>query len=597
MLCVAVTISLAAPAWGQYSGFYEPAPLSAPAAPPATPVPTPQPTSRLSLTAQAPGTGSFPLTVALGATVSIRVDVAAIGPAPQTITLAAMPLDDRVGVLMPSRATLSGAGQWTTSLRVGQTEGVYQLLFVAQDPSGVAGASSAIATVRVSADNPVLIAGGSTLEPVSESVELRSRNRSWRNAVTLRKTTNPIWLNDVGNGLLNDPQYRAAVAEAVELDRKRIALLGTWPEQETFQSYAKLEPIMSRYWADGGITLAAATANEAGNVFLAWRRGAGVTVTMNESVARSLGMGAKVVKTGSVLNAVGGAMIMLDFWANMGNAETPVEAREAWYKAGYSSLDLYLSNVVAATFGAAAALPGMFTSYLLTNSYDTLIGGHKQCWFKKMVDVAAAEDFLGTDLADVRAVDKVMAAMRSPKGLRGTLLDWWETEASTWAGWMGGCGNWDLAEARGYPEAFVDRLMRSSEVTVSGTTYRPWAFYYSVSRKLVRERERAIALDTAAGLRDLEGAYLTQLHDTRYECSLRLEAGAGSGVPIPGALIVPREWDAQHGWRTDGSGAATARLRGDDLSPAGTLLMRVQVPGRGSWLFQVPASVLVEVGP
>ena len=76
--------------------------------------------------------------------------------------------------------------------------------------------------------------------------------------------------------------------------------------------------------------------------------------------------------------------------------------------------------------------------------------------------------------------------------------DWWAGEAPTWAGKMGGCGNWDLAEARGYREAFVDRLMRTAEVEVNGRRYHPWSFYYSVSRQLVLERRRELAREIAS---------------------------------------------------------------------------------------------------
>ncbi len=607
VLCAAgAVLLLAAPAGAQYGGFYEEPeqPARAPRAE-ATPAPSPTPTPhrlsqlsmRLSVLAESGGGSSarVPM-VAPGGTVGLRVSVRCTGPRPERVVLTAMALDPGAGVLQPSRGSVPGTGTWTTRFRAARgLEDAATLLFVARDPSGDAASISRLFTLRVASLDPVMVVGGRILHPVRDSAKLASDHRSWRSSISLRTFINSHWVEDVASELLSDPEMQRIIHGAVRLDRRRIGSSGRWPETSSFRSYATLEGLMSRYWADGGLSLSAATANEAGNVFLAWRRGGGVTVTLSEEVAASVGGASRVVKTGNVLNAVGAAMILLDFWNNIGSAETPVEAREAWNKAGYGSVDLYLANVLGDTFGAAAALPGMFASYLLNTSYDTLIGGHKRCWFKQMVRVAAAEDLLGEDIHDTRAVERVKAAMLSRRGLKGTLSDWWLREGPNWDGWMGGCGSWNLSEARGYREAFADRLMKTAEVEVDGVRYHPWSFYYSVSRMVIRERERARALEMARNLLDLEAAYLQRLHETRLTGEARLLSGGGSGPPLVGAWVAPRAWRLEDGWRSGEDGSLTLRPRGDDLSPRNTLLLAVRMPDGRSFQFLVPRELLREV--
>ena len=598
----AVLLGLAVPAGAQYGGFYNeeefpPNPSPPPSA--VTPTPTAKPSGALALSVTYRKRGlsprPFPATVPPGGMLAVEIRVMYEGTPPAVVRVAAMPLDDGVGVLMPSRGTLAGAGTWTTTLRVGSRPGSYPLLFVAQDAAGDLKAASALATVQVLSGTPALRVEGILVQPARDTVHRRSRNRSWRESVALRTMINPGWVREVAAGLVGDRSYEKAIAKAVAIDREKISMTGQWPKRESFRSYAKLESIMSKYWANGGITLAAATANQVGNVLVIWRRTPGLTITMNKSVARSLGTRASSIKVGNVQNGIGFAMILLDFWNNMSSAQTPVEAREAWYKAGYSSLDLYLADVVGNTFGAAAALPGMFTSYILMSSYDSLIGGYKQCWFKKMAEEAAAEDYLAEDTGDTLAVNKVLRAMESPRGLKGTLMDWWAGEAPNWGGWMGGCGNWDLAEARGYRKAFVDRLMRTNEVEIRGKRYHPWSFYYSVSRMLVRKREKKHALKAAAELRQLEGAYLTMLHDRVYRGTFRVVQADDPEVPIQHATISPVDWLHFAGWKSGEKGNFTAKVRGDDFSPLGTILVSVAAPQGQPRLFVLTRDVFQEV--
>ncbi len=601
-----IVLVLASPARAQYGGFYEDLELPgeaprATAAPTPKPTATPTPISQLSMSVSFPNERTGPSSarvpmVAPGGSMSLTVTVGCTGPRPARVTVAGMVLDQGAGVLASSRGSLPGTGSWTTVLRASRTvTDSVTLLFVAQDPSGKAATISRLFTLQVASLEPVMVIGDRVLRPVADSVELAADHRSWRSAISLRTFINSHWVEDVASKLLSDPRMHQTIREAVRLDRQRIGASGKWPEKSSFRSYANLEGVMSRYWADGGLSLSAATANEAGNVFLAWRRSGGVTVTLSQEVAASVGSGSRVVKTGNVLNAVSAAMILLDFWNNISSAETPVEAREAWFKAGYGSADLYLANVVGETFGAAAALPGMFVSYLLNNSYDTLIGGHKRCWFKQMVRVAAAEDLLGESIHDRQAVARVKAAMLSPRGLKGTLADWWLREGPNWDGWMGGCGSWNLSEARGYREAFADRLMKTAEVEVDGVKYQPWSFYYSVSRMVVREREHAKALEMARNLLDLEAAYLQRLHDTRLVGQARLVSGGGSGLPLAGARVAPRAWRLGDGWRSGEDGSLTLRLRGDNLSARNTLLLTVRTRDGGSYQFVVPGDLLTEV--
>lgn len=600
-----VVLTPAVRAAAQYGGFYEDYEQSVPAPRPTArptprPAPTTQPRSHLSIRVIPamdvdPDSARVPMVIP-GGTLGIQVDVRCSGPRPRRVDLFAIPLDAGAGVLAPSRGSVPGTGTWITRFRASKDLAKEcTLLVVAQDPAGKAPAVSRLFTIQLSTLNPVMVIGDRVLSPVRDSLELTATHRSWRAAISLRTFIKSHWVEDVASELLSDPEMHRIIREAVRLDRERIGASGKWPEKSSFRSYANMESLMSRYWADGGLSLSAATANEAGNVFLAWRRGGGVTVTLSEEVAASVGGASRVVKTGNVLNAVGAAMILLDFWNNITTAETPVEAKEAWYKAGYGSVDLYLANVIGDTFGAAAALPGMFVSYFLNTSYDTLIGGHKRCWFKQMVRVAAAEDLLGESIHDELVANRVKTAMLSPRGLKGTLTDWWLREGPNWDGWMGGCGSWNLSEARGYREAFADRLMRTAEVEVDGVRYHPWSFYYSVSRMVVREKERAKALEMARNLRDLEAAYLQRLHDTRLMARARLISGGGSGPPLLGARVAPKAWRLEDGWRSAQDGSVTLRVRGDDLSPRKTLLLTVQAPDGVSYLFLVPAEALGEV--
>ena len=579
--------------FGQYQSFMEDYEgYSVEPSPEPEPTPTPRRGGALTLSVRVPPGPFEP-----GASIVLEAAVGATGAVPRHVSVAAMALDDRAGIVAPSRGTLPGTGTWRTRFRAGEIPGSWQILVVAQDRDGDLAAASSIVTVTIGAKDPVVVAGGRVLHPMPDTTELRSRNRSWKSELMFRRmfTRDPV--GELAEKLESRPDYRELISDAVALDKRQIAMTGKWPDKERFRSHARLESIMSRYWADAGITISAATANEVGNVFLAWHRTGGAAVTLSEDVARSLGTGAKVIKVGNVLNGVGAAMIVLDFWNNMTSAETPVEAREAWYKAGYASLDLYLANAVGDLFGPAAALPGMFTSYILTNAYDTLIGGYKSCWFKKMVEQAVAENWLGDGPGDVQAVQQVMAAMQSPQGLKGTLMAWWENEAPTWAAWMGGCGNWDLAEARGYREAFVDRLMRTAEVEVNGRRYHPWAFYYGVSMQLVREARHRKALEIARQLLDLEAAYIETLYETRVDGAFTVRLGSADGPPLPGAAVAPAEWRFSEGWMTGPDGTVSVHLRETDLSPWGTLLLMVRPPNGPVRYYVVPPSAFRAVTP
>jgi len=441
------------------------------------------------------------------------------------------------------------------------------------------------------------MADGIPIRAVADSPEIRALNRSWWAALTLRAWTSPNWFNNICEDLYRDRGFLQAVSSAVRIDRDRLNITHKMPPMEAFRSYATMEPIMSKYWADTGITLSAVTANEIGNVMLDWRSSPGLIIETTDDVTRILKIRTPTIKIGNVLNGVGAAMILLDFWSNMSLAESPAEAREAWHKAGYGSLDLYLSNVVANTFGAAAALPGMFTSYVLMNSYTTLIGGHKTCWFNKMVAQAVDAGYLSDDIKDSRAVNQVMAAMQSRKGLKGTLNDWWALEAPTWSGMMGGgCGNWNLAEARGYREAFVDRIMRTAEVEVNGKKYHPWSFYYSVSRMLAIEKQKELARDIANRLRDIEGAYVSTLQKKRYRGRFRVVSADSPDTPINTALTRPLEWDGAAWWQTDEDGFVDVQVNGHHFSPNGDILLRVKIADR-LYAFVVPRSAFMEVTP
>ncbi len=596
LLFVAVLLLPAVSGFAQYGMYVEP-PRPEPAVRPPVQEPTPTPTpavGRLAIDVRMPD-GAV---VAPGERLRLEVRVSASGVTPKQVSVVGMTLDDRAGDVSPAVDFLSGPGLWRTYFHAGEVPGSWQLLFIARDPDGRAKPATAVVTVHVSSTEPVLVtASGRVIHAMPDTKELHLRNNSWRNRVWLRGFMARDRVGRLARRLETDREYKELVADAVRLDRRHIALTGHWPPKNEFRSHAHLESLMSRYWADSGITISAATANELGNVLIAWKRGSTPVVTLSEDLARSLGVGTRVIKVGNVFNEVGAAMILFDFWNNMTSAETPAEAREAWYKAGYASLDLYLANVVADTFGAATALPQMFVSYILTNSYDTLIGGYKKCWFKKMVEVAAAEDWLGDGPGDTRAVDKVKAAMKGPGGLKGALMKWWADEAYNWAGWMGGCGNWDLAEARGYREAFVDRLMRTAEVEAGGRVYHPWSFYYTVSMMLVRDAQHERALEIARGLIELDAAWMERLREIRVEGRFTVRRGDASGPPVRGAAVAPDEWHLDEGWTTGDAGTVTVRLRKFDLSPWDTLLLAVKVPEGKVYYFVVPPDAMVEVAP
>lgn len=162
---------------------------------------------------------------------------------------------------------------------------------------------------------------------------------------------------------------------------------------------------------------------------------------------------------------------------------------------------------------------------------------------------------------------------------------------------MGGCGNWDLAEARGYREAFVDRLMRTSQVEVNGKVYHPWSFYYSVSQMIVRERRREMARETAAKLRDLEAAYLSQLQQKQFQGTARVVNADLPSLGIKDALAKPTGWDDSPPWRSGTDGQLQFAVGGYDLSPAATLLLTIKAPGSPPRMFAIPRHLLKEVTP
>ncbi len=592
-------------------GGIESEPVAVPPTPAATPTPSHPPV--LPATPTPPPAGSIalevrwaaargrprpsPATVPAGTAVDLLVRADCTRDTSATLNLAAMALDAELGRTEPAHALVTCGGTWRLRFQAGSGTGRTAVLVAARDPRGRLRPASALVDVAVVPAEPVLAASDSDYLAEPYPDRIRSRTRSWRAAVELRRFIYPGrgWVAEVARSLTESPDMREALTEAVELDRGRLAATGHWPEASRFRSYARLEKLMSQYWAEGGLALAAGTANEIGNVFLTWHRSPGLTVTLSEEVARTVGSrGGHVIKVGRVLNGVGFTMILLDFWNAAASAETPVEAREAWLRAGYSSLDLYLSNVVADTFGAAAALPGMFVSFVLTNAYDTLISGHKECWWRRLVRQAVAEHYLGTGIHDRVAVDRVLRAMRSPRGLRGTLIDWWRAEGPNWAGKLGGgCGSWDLAEARGYTQALVDRLLHSRTVEVDGRTYSPTAFYWAVSRELVRERRNELARQVARGLLRLEAAYLETLHQRRYRARFQLVGAGAERTPIPGARVRPVDRD--DGVRTtDEAGWVTLELAGDEFSPSGEVALLVRTEWR-RWVFVLPRNAFREV--
>lgn len=581
-------------------GAPDPTPTPTPQPTP-TPTPTPAPEGRISLAlTYIDSEGNqleFPASVSPGETITVRLDLKTLGNGPGSFRLSALALDERLGRPSPSRGSLSGAGVWSVTLQVGDEPGKFPLLFFAQDSSRTYRPESIIGTVEVGSPEPLLMAGDIPTHAVADSRELRSRHRSWWGALVMRNWTNPNWFANLADDLYRNRDLLNTVASAVRIDRDRLNITHEMPPKEAFRSYAKTEQVMSKYWAETGITLSAATANEIGNVMLSWRSSPGVSIGVSDDVLRVMKMSTPVIKVGNVINGVGAAMILLDFWSNMTLAETPAEARDAWNRAGYASLDLYLQNLVANTFGAAAALPGMFASYVLMDSYNTLIGGHKTCWFNKMVEQAVDAHYLGEGITDTRAVDKVMQAMRSRRGLERTLNDWWALESETWAGMMaGGCGNWDLNEAMGYRKAFVDRIMRSAEVEVDGKKYYPWSFYYSVSRKLALEKQKELAREIAEGLREIEAAYVSSLQKRQFSGTFRLVSANSPDVPLENTQVQPLEWEAGPWWQTDQEGHFTAQVNGHHFSPNGDILLVVQGDEQ-LYLFVVSRSAFVEVTP
>ncbi len=554
------------------------------------PTPTPYPRGSLALSVQ-----PSPATVGPDETLELVVTMTAFGFVPGEYTIAALELEPRLGSVRPSRTSMSAGGTWTVRLHAGEFPGTYPLLFVAQDVLGNHSSASAMVSIEIT-DELIVQSNAGSFFAQADTAELRLRHKSWIEKVRFRTLSNPRWLQFLAEDIYRDSNWQAEIASATRIDRQRLNISHTLPQPEGTKSYLDIEPIMSRYWADGGMSLSMATANRIGDVFAVWRSSQGLVVTTSAEVAGALRVTTPGIKIGNVLNGVGATMILLDFWANMSNAETPVEAREAWYKAGYSSLDLTLANIVGNTFGSTAALPGMMVSYILTNAYDTLIGGHKSCWFKRMIRQAVDADLLSESIHDTRAVENVKEAMKSPRGLKGTLMDWWGREAPTWAGMMGGCGNWELAEARGYREAFVDRIMRTTEVEVDGKIYHPWSFYYSVSRMLVLDRRREMARDAAENLRKVEAAYISSLAQKRYRGGFRIVSGRTAPLPMANVLVRPLELDDRSSVRTDSEGWFTLEVRGHNFSPDGDILVAV-TSAEKDFVFVLPQTAFAEVTP
>ncbi|MCD4749898.1 MAG: hypothetical protein K8R59_11040 [Thermoanaerobaculales bacterium] len=608
-LVLAIILIGAVPAvaqYGPYSGMYlDERPESGSSEGPSTnPTPTPQPVGHLSLSVTYSSNSSaprhFPAAMEPAAELVITVTLNASGTLPGQYTLSVLALKEGVGNLSPTRGSLSDSGTWTVHLHAGANAGIYPLLFVAQDTMDNHHSDSTMVRVEILTGDPLLVAGGHRIRPSADSAELRSRHKSWWDQIKMRNLTNPNWFEFLCEDLYKSRAWQQTIAQAVKIDRDRLNITKTMAPIENFKSYTDIQPIMSRYWADTGITVSMVTANRIGDVFAVWRTNTGMVVTTSESVAGTMKLTTPGIKVGNVLNTVGGIMILLDFWSNMSAAESPAESREAWYKAGYASMDLYLATIIGNTFGSTVALPGMWVSYILTNSYDTLIGGHKRCWFKKMVVQALDADLLSEDIHDTLAVNNVKAAMTSSKGLKGTLMDWWAKEAPLWDGKMGGCGSWNLAEARGYRNAFVDRIMRTTEVEIDGKRYHPWSFYYSVSRMLVLDRRREMAREAAEDLRKLEVAYISSLEQTQYRGTFRVVSSVNTQNPIREATVCPTEWDSgfgcDDGWTTGQDGFFTAVIRGHHFSPQGTIRLTIRSKGK-SHVFVVPQNTFEKVTP
>ncbi len=596
-------LALAGPAQAQYGGYggiYEGPSPSTPSGPSSTPTPEPQGRMMLSLRhSSTSGLRSFPAWVEVGGQLSIEVRLEIIGRPRGNIGLSALLLDSSAGTISPGRTSLNGPGSWTIHFRASRNTGRFPLLVVAKDPSGKIPSASAMANIEVGDGAPVIITPIMSVLPKANRAETRILYYSWAEQLHMRNFVHPNWKENLAEDLYHSHAWKNTISNAVKIDRDRLNLTHSLPPKEQFRSYTKIEPLINRYWADTGITVSTATANEVGNFSLKWRAQPELRIKIHPSIARELVLDTRPINLGRVLNGVGAAMILLDFWSNMQVAETPVEAREAWNKAGYSSLDLSFANLVGSTFGAAAALPGMWASYILTNSYDTLISGHKKCWFKKFVQQALAEDYLSDDIHDSRAVEKVKAAMKSPGGLKAALISWWSREGSTWAGEQsGGCGNWNLAVSRGYTEAFAERIQKTTEVEINGRKIHPWSFYYSVARMIVLDREREMAREAVENLVKVEAAWLSDLASKQYRGRFRLMTSTQPPRPLAGVEVCLEEsrggGRCGTSWTTDADGNFTATIPGHRFSPKGDALLSVAFRGKIG-LYVIPQTGFEEV--
>lgn len=585
--------------YGGYGGMYDesPSPDSAPDV-----TPTPEPPGRISLSLKyvsAAGMRSFPASIDVGDQLEIQVRLDVVGQRSGDYRLSALVLDSSGGTVSPTRTSLGGPGLWKIRYSAPQNVGGSHLLVVAQDATGKHHAASTMAMIDVGLGAPDIIASGMSILPNRDSAELRIHNYSWAEQVSMRNFVHPEWMDNLAEDLYQSHAWKNTISDAMKINRDRLNITHTLPPKEEFKSYANIEPLISRYWADTGIMVSTGTANEIGNLALKWRAQPELKINIHPSIASELALDTRPVKIGRVLNGVGAVMILLDFWSNMTAAETPVEAREAWHKAGYASLDLCFANIVGSTFGAAAALPGMWASYILTNSYDTLISGHKKCWFNKFVEQAIAQDYLSEDIHDTQAVEKVKAAMKSPGGLTRALKVWWGSVGSNWQGEQGGgCGNWNLAVARGYTEAFAERIQKTTEVEIHGKRIHPWSFYYSVSRLIVLDRERELAREAAENLKRIEAAYLSDLATKQYRGNFRLITSKPSAQPLRGVRVCLAESEGGgscgKSWKTNVDGNFKINLGGHQFSPTHKVLLSVHYRGK-NYLYIVPQSAFEEV--
>ncbi len=605
LLVPAICLIGAIPLWAQgYGGMYGggasssgssggsstetyPTPVPTP-----TRTPTPRPKGRLSLSIS-----PDPAAVEPDGTLTFEVTMTAFGSVPGRYTIAALSLNEQGGRLSPPRTSMSGSGSWKVRLHAGSEPGTYPLLFLAQDQLGNHSAASTIVQVEIVVE-PLLVTSTASIPPMADTPETRRRHKSWWELIKFRNLMNPRWFEFLCEDLYQSRAWQQAISQATKIDRDRLNITKTMAPIEEYKSYTDIEPIMSKYWADGGITVNILTMNQLGNLSKTWKAAPHLVVSTAPGIGSVLRVKTPTqgIQAGNVLNGVGATMILLDFWANMSKAETPTESREAWFTAGYASLDMYLATIVGNTFGSVVALPGMMVSYVLTNSYTTLIGGHKTCWFKKMVEQAEFADYLSENIHNPLAVNKVKAAMLSNQGLKDTLTQWWLKTGPTWDGKMGGCGSWNLVKARGYPEAFADRLMHTTEVEVNGKKYHPWSFYYSVSRMIVRDRRREMAREAAEDIRRIEAAYLATLEQTTYRGTFRAVSSSDPQMPFKDATVFPTEMQGFYEWNTGQDGWFTAEIKGLNFSPQGTVLLTIRSPGTTS-LFVVPQDAFEKVSP